>query len=37
MCLFVEKLSSFLKKVCVSGPKCPQKNRHVMPDAMSTD
>ena len=33
MCLFVGKLLSFLKKVCVSGPKGPQKNRPVMPES----
>ena len=31
MCLFVENLLSFQKKVCVSGPKGPQKNCLVMP------
>ena len=31
MCLSVENLLSFLKKVCVSGPKGSQKNCPVMP------
>ena len=36
MCLFVEKLLSLKKKVCVSGPKGPQKNRPVMPQHQTT-
>ena len=31
VCLFVEKLLSFKKKVFGRGPKGPQKNRPVMP------